>query len=100
MSDVILDAFDGPAIPVHALTEADAAAALQADAFAAGLAKTAEFKGKSGQVLLVPGADGALDRVLFGLGDGITRCMAKGTGKRCFGRLDIQFAVAPRVDRR
>ncbi|MFZ5719889.1 MAG: leucyl aminopeptidase family protein [Pseudomonadota bacterium] len=70
MSEVILDAWDGDAIPVHALTEIQAAAALEADPFAASLAKTSEFKGKAGQVLLVPGAQGALARVLFGLGDG------------------------------
>jgi leucyl aminopeptidase len=70
MSDVILEAFDGPVTPIHALSEAETAEALAADAFAAALAKTADFKGKAGQVLQVPGADGALDRVLYGLGDG------------------------------
>lgn len=70
MSDVILNAWDGPATPVYALTEGGVAEALGADAFMAALAKTAEFKGKAGQALLVAGADGALSRVLFGLGDG------------------------------
>src|SRR5262245_20413896 len=70
MSDTILDAFDGPQVPIHAMTEADAAAVLDADALAAGLAKTAEFKGKSGQVLLIHDSAGALDRVLYGLGEG------------------------------
>jgi len=69
MSDVLLDTWDGSATPIHALTEADATALLEADAFAAGLARTADFKGKAGQLLLVPGADGGLDRVLFGAGD-------------------------------
>jgi leucyl aminopeptidase len=69
MSDVLLDAFDGPTVPVHAMTEADVAAALEADPFAAALAKTAEFKGKAGQALLIPGPDGALDRVLFAAPD-------------------------------
>ena len=59
MSEVILESWDGTATPVHALTEAEAAAALEADAFAAALARTAEFKGKAGQALLIPGADGA-----------------------------------------
>jgi len=68
MSEVILASWDGPVIPVHALTEADTAAALEADAFAAGLAKTAEFKGKPGQVLLIPDAEGTLSRVLMGAG--------------------------------
>ena len=69
MSDVILDVWDGPAVAVHALTEAEAMAALEVDPFAVALAKTAEFKGKAGQVLLIPNAEGALDRVLFGAGD-------------------------------
>ena len=70
MSDVILNNWDGSSTPVHALTEGGVAEALASDAFAAGLALTAEFKGKAGQALLVPAADGALGRVLFGLGDG------------------------------
>jgi leucyl aminopeptidase len=69
MSDVILDAWDGPAVPVHALTETEAAAALEADAFAAALARTADFKGKAGQVLLIHDAAGELGRVLYGLGE-------------------------------
>jgi leucyl aminopeptidase len=71
MSDILLDAFDGVATPIHALLEAEVAAALDGDAFAAGLAKAAEFKGKAGQVLLIPGADGSLARVLYGLGTGV-----------------------------
>lgn len=69
MNETILEAWDGPVTPIHAMTEAETAAALEADAFAAALARTAEFKGKAGQVLLVPDAAGALDRVLFGAGD-------------------------------
>jgi leucyl aminopeptidase len=69
MSDVILDAFDGPTVPVHALSETEIAAALDADPFAAALGRTAEFKGRLGQALLIPGVDGALDRVLFAAGD-------------------------------
>jgi len=76
MSEVILDAWDGTATPIHALTEADAAAALEADAFAAALARTADFKGKAGQLLLVPDADGGLGRVLFGAGDSWTTLRA------------------------
>jgi leucyl aminopeptidase len=71
MTDVILAAADGPAIPVHAMTEAEAGPAL--DAVPAGLKAFVafnEFKGKAGQVLAVPGADGGLAHVLFGLGAG------------------------------
>jgi len=72
MSDVLLEAWEGPVVPIHALSEAETAAALEADAFAAALARTAEFKGKAGQLLLVPDAQGALARVLFGAGDSWT----------------------------
>lgn len=68
MSDVILEAWDGPVVPVHALTEGEAQALFEAEPFVGALARTAEFKGKVGQALAVPAADGSLDRVLFGLG--------------------------------
>jgi leucyl aminopeptidase len=70
MSDVILETWDGPVVPIHALSEEAAAARLAADAFEQALATTAEFKGKAGQALLVPDAQGGLARVLFGLGSG------------------------------
>jgi len=63
--DVILESWDGEATPVLALGEAAAAAALQAEPVLAALARTAEFKAKPGQALLVPDAGGALARVLF-----------------------------------
>lgn len=70
MSDVILDAFAGSAIPVQALTEAETGPALDAiPAGAKAFAVSSEFKGKAGQVLLVPGAAG-LASILFGLGAG------------------------------
>lgn len=69
MSDVLLDTWDGPTVPVHALTEAETATVLEADAFAAALARTADFNGKAGQLLLVSNPEGGLDRVLFGAGD-------------------------------
>jgi leucyl aminopeptidase len=69
MSDVILDAADGPTIPVHAMTEAQTGPALESiPAGAKAFAAISDFKGKAGQLLLVPGADGALAHVLFGLG--------------------------------
>lgn len=76
MADVILDAWEGSATPIHVLTEAQAAAALEADAFVAALARTAEFKGKAGQLLLVPDAEGGLARVLFGAGENWTALRA------------------------
>jgi len=71
MSDVILDAAEGAVVPVHALTEAQAGPALEAlPAGARAFAAMSEFKGKAGQLLLVPGAEGTLASVLFGLGEG------------------------------
>lgn len=71
MSDVILDTVDGPAVAVQALTEAETGPALDSiPAGAKAFAAISDFKGKAGQLLLVPGADGALAHVLFGLGAG------------------------------
>jgi leucyl aminopeptidase len=69
MSDPLLDAHDAAPIPVEAMTEAAAAALLETAApFVRGLAAVAEFKGKAGQVLIVPGPEGRPERALFGLG--------------------------------
>ncbi|THD60470.1 M17 family metallopeptidase [Phenylobacterium sp.] len=71
MSDVILDAADGSAVPVHAVTADAAAAALAtAPAVAKALATLSEFKGKAGQLLIAPDEAGAMTGVWFGLGDG------------------------------
>ncbi|WP_309604074.1 leucyl aminopeptidase family protein [Phenylobacterium sp.] len=69
MSEVILETSEIPAIPVHALVESDVANALDAATpWVRALAALCEFKGKVGQILLAPDADGALARVWFGLG--------------------------------
>jgi leucyl aminopeptidase len=71
MSDVILDAADGSAIPVHAVTAAETSAALDAaPPFVKAFAALSEFKGKAGQLLVAPDAAGAMAGVWFGLGDG------------------------------
>ena len=69
MSEVILEAFDGSVVPVHALLVAEVPGALKADGFVRALAETCEFRGEAGQTLVVSGAEGAPDRVLFGLGE-------------------------------
>ena len=66
MSDVILESSEAAAVPVHALAPADLAAQ---PVFVQGLAATAEFKAKPGQLLTVPDAQGALAQVLFGMGE-------------------------------
>jgi leucyl aminopeptidase len=71
MSDVILEAAEGPVIPVRALLESETAAALEAaPAGAKALAAISDFKGKAGQLIAFPGDDGALGGVYFGLGEG------------------------------
>jgi leucyl aminopeptidase len=68
MTDVIL-ASSRSAAPVHALYEHETAAFLEGrQAFVRAFAATSDFKGKAGQVLIVPNTEGAVDRILFGLG--------------------------------
>jgi leucyl aminopeptidase len=69
MTDVIVEASKAPAVAVHALFEKDTPTFLEGRrAFVRAFAETSEFKGKAGQVLVVPDTEGGIDRVLFGLG--------------------------------
>jgi leucyl aminopeptidase len=69
MSEVILDAAEGAAIPVHALTAGEADAFLEASGpDVRAQARLADFKGKAGQAVVVPDQEGAPAQVLFGLG--------------------------------
>ena len=69
MSDVILETAEAPAIPVHALTEGDLQGWLDAQSgFTKAFVAGQDFKAKAGQVLSLPGEDGAVAGVLFGLG--------------------------------
>ncbi len=57
-------------VPIHLITRGDASAVLDAGPSAAHAAATlGGFKGAAGDLVLVPSPDGALERVLFGLGD-------------------------------
>jgi leucyl aminopeptidase len=66
MTEVLLTAPQGETIPVAVVAEGDLAGL---SPFEQGLAATAQFKGKAGQVLAVPGPEGGTVRVLLGLGD-------------------------------
>ena len=69
MSDVIIEASETPAVPVHAVTETEAVEHLaSASATVNAHAGVAEFKGKTGQVLAIPHPEGGVAEVLFGLG--------------------------------
>jgi leucyl aminopeptidase len=66
MTEVLLTAPEGETLPVLLVADGDLGGL---SPFEQGLAAVAEFKGKAGQLLVVPGADGRTARVLFGLGD-------------------------------
>jgi leucyl aminopeptidase len=72
MSDAthpILSAAEGAAIPVHPLAEGEVEGFLaQKRAPLRTFAAANKFTGKAGQVLAVPGASGAVERVLLGVG--------------------------------
>ena len=64
------EASDAP-IPVRLVSEGDLDGWLaHLDPLTRGLAEVTSFKGKAGQILTVPAADGRTQRVLFGLGEG------------------------------
>lgn len=60
----------GAAVPIHAVraSEWESFAAARADSLRK-LAGAHDFRGQQGRILLVPATDGAIERVLFGLGD-------------------------------
>ncbi len=67
----ILEQAQGQAIPVHPLAEGEVEAFLaQKRAPVRTYAAANKFSGKVGQVLTVPGASGAVERVLLGTGSG------------------------------
>lgn len=67
----ILAETDGKAIPVHPVAESEVEAFLaRKRAPVRTYAAANTFAGKAGQVLLVPGASGAIEQVLMGVGSG------------------------------
>ncbi len=66
MTEVLLTAPEGETLPIALVADGDLSGL---SPFEQGLAAAAEFKGKAGQLLTVPGTDGKTTRVLFGLGD-------------------------------
>lgn len=78
MSDVLISEPDGPTIPVRLIPESGWAEALetQGGARLKALARTQEFTGRAGQVMIAPGADGAPEAAYLGMGKGALRPMA------------------------
>jgi leucyl aminopeptidase len=69
MTEVVVDHAED-AVRVHALCEKDVPGFLEhRQAFVKAFAELSDFKGKAGQVLVVPNTEGAIDRVLLGLGE-------------------------------
>ncbi len=67
----ILAQADGQAIPVHPVAESEVEAFLaRKRAPVRTFAAANTFAGKAGQVLVVPGASGAIEQVLMGVGSG------------------------------
>jgi leucyl aminopeptidase len=70
MTEVLIEASEGPAIPVHLLRRQDLEGFIaRRPARARAQAELAEFKAKPGQVCLLTRADGSLERALLGLGE-------------------------------
>ena len=69
MAEVIIEAAEMTAVGVHALAETELAAFLKGRrAFVRAFAAVQDFKARAGQILVVPDAEGGVERVLFGLG--------------------------------
>ena len=69
MTEVILATSERATVPVHALYDGELEGFLAGQgAFARAYAELSEFKAKAGQVLVLPGAEGTIAAVLFGLG--------------------------------
>ena len=61
---------DGAPTPIHCLYESELAAFVEArPSFVKGFVALEDFKAKAGQVLVLPTPQGAVDRVLLGLGE-------------------------------
>ncbi|WP_269714692.1 leucyl aminopeptidase family protein [Caulobacter sp. NIBR2454] len=70
MSESLITTAEGTALPVHALRPAQLESFLEsAPPFLRGYAALKEFKAKAGQVLTVPGQDGAPALALLGMGE-------------------------------
>ncbi|HQT54654.1 MAG TPA: M17 family peptidase N-terminal domain-containing protein, partial [Phenylobacterium sp.] len=96
MTEVILATSDRAVVPVHALYDGDLAGFLEGrPAFVKAFAETAEFKAKAGQLLVLPNAEGGIERVLFGLGSSPADPMVFRALPAKLPAGDYRMAVAP-----
>ncbi|HVZ99411.1 MAG TPA: leucyl aminopeptidase family protein [Caulobacterales bacterium] len=84
------------AVPIHALRAGEWPQWLESRSDGLRrLAAAHDFRGQSGRILLVPATDGAIERVLFGLGDK-ANAMAMGALAQNLPSGDYEIAAAPR----
>ncbi len=97
MTDIpLLDAPSGATVPVHAIRASEWETWLTTrPETLQRFAKAHDFKGQAGRILLVPATDGAIERVLFGLGDKPTPMMFGVLGQHLPAG-DYAIAWAPR----
>ncbi len=97
MTDIpLLDAPAGATVPIHAVRAPDWEAWPEArPETLQRFAKAHDFKGQTGRILLVPATDGAIERVLFGLGDKATPMLFGVLGQHLPAG-DYTIAWAPR----
>ncbi len=96
MSDLPFLTESASAIPIHALRAAEWGAWIETRAEALKrFTAASDFRGQSGRILVVPATDGAIERVLFGLGDAPT-AMLMGALAQHLPAGDYKIAQAPR----
>ena len=87
---------DQPCVPIHALRASEWSQWIESRSETIRrLAAAHDFRGQSGRILLVPATDGAIERVLFGLGDK-ANAMAMGALAQHLPSGDYEIAAAPR----
>ena len=97
MTDIpLLDAPAGATVPVHAVraSEWETWAEARPETLRR-FARAHDFRGQAGRILLVPATDGAIERVLFGLGDKPTPMLFGALGQHLPAG-DYTIAWAPR----
>ncbi len=87
---------DAPAIPIHILRTSEWGPWIEAHSETLRrMASAHDFQAQNGRILLVPATDGAIERVLFGVGDK-ANVMAVGALAQNLPAGDYRIAFAPR----
>jgi leucyl aminopeptidase len=87
---------DAPSVPIHVLRSGEWSAWIEAHSETLRRLATAhDFQAQNGRILLVPATDGAIERVLFGVGDS-ANAMSIGALAQHLPAGDYRIAFAPR----